>query len=472
MQSIFISYNHKNNKSKNVADSFCKFSENIFEIHIDNKDLHYGENIQEYMKKIRKFDFSLIILCDEYLKSRNCMYEALEFMRDDNYSKRMSFIIMNNVKIFNEEDRLEYIQFWKTKYDELDKKRETLDTLDQEDCIKELKIYKNIQINIGQFLSFISNIKSVVIDDCFSLDNFQEIINFIEPTCPNYDHKILFSQNDFNDRAIEDYNKLIKHNPNDAIAYCDRGTEYFSKGNYAQAIEDYDKAISLNPNTCIMYNNRGLAYHKKGNYVMAIRNYNKAIELNPDNFGIYNNRGLVYYEKGDYNIAIEDFNKAIDINSDFVDAYVNKGNAYSGKGDNNQAINEYTKAININPELIAGYNNRGIVYSQMGDYDSAIEDFNSAINIDPNDANAYCDRGTAYFNKGNYDKGIKNFNIAIKIKPNYALAYCNCGNAYARKENYDQAIENYDKAIDINPEYIDAIKNRALAYSQKAKKQK
>ena len=61
-----------------------------------------------------------------------------------------------------------------------------------------------------------------------------------------------------------------------------QGDEYFKLGQYQQAIEEYDKAIKLNPNDAIGYKTRGNSYLALAQYQRAIEDYDKAIELDPN----------------------------------------------------------------------------------------------------------------------------------------------------------------------------------------------
>ena len=62
-------------------------------------------------------------------------------------------------------------------------------------------------------------------------------------------------------------------------------------GNLRQAIEDYDRAIEINPENAGAYYNRGVAYGKLGDHRQAIEDYDRAIEINPEYAEAYNNRG-------------------------------------------------------------------------------------------------------------------------------------------------------------------------------------
>jgi len=79
---------------------------------------------------------------------------------------------------------------------------------------------------------------------------------------------------------------------------------------YEQAIEDFSKAIELNPNDAVAYYNRGLAYAKLNEHERAIEYYGKAIKLNPNDAKAYGNRGIAYSEILRYEESARDFKKA------------------------------------------------------------------------------------------------------------------------------------------------------------------
>ena len=57
--------------------------------------------------------------------------------------------------------------------------------------------------------------------------------------------------------ALDDFNKLIKEEPNNAYAYFSRASSLASLGKLQEAIDDADKAIELDPNLAEAYENRG-----------------------------------------------------------------------------------------------------------------------------------------------------------------------------------------------------------------------
>ena len=80
-----------------------------------------------------------------------------------------------------------------------------------------------------------------------------------------------------------------------------------------QAIADYSKAIELNPDDVLAYNNRGIAYTDLGDYERAITDYYKAVELDPNYALAYYKRGNAYVDIGELEHAIADFEWYLEI---------------------------------------------------------------------------------------------------------------------------------------------------------------
>jgi tetratricopeptide (TPR) repeat protein len=75
----------------------------------------------------------------------------------------------------------------------------------------------------------------------------------------------------------------ISNNPDDAIAYNERGYRRYKKGEYFGALTDFNKAIQINPNLADAYLNRRLVNEVLGNQQSSERDLLKAIAVDPDN---------------------------------------------------------------------------------------------------------------------------------------------------------------------------------------------
>ena len=89
----------------------------------------------------------------------------------------------------------------------------------------------------------------------------------------------------------------------DAEEYHSRGIAYYNQQQYQQEIQEYNKVLQLNPNNAD-------AYKSLEQYESALKDYNTAIQLNPNFAQTYFLRGLIYAELGDNAKVLVDVTRA------------------------------------------------------------------------------------------------------------------------------------------------------------------
>ena len=181
-------------------------------------------------------------------------------------------------------------------------------------------------------------------------------------------------------KKIEEYDEIIKLDPNNALNYYYRGECYYSLNKYINSFHDFEKVIKLNigytlscngGNTYYLdkknsftnleksnsfddfyYFNKGNTEFDSKNYKEAIVNYDKAIKINFNNASYYNNRGNTYHYLKNYKEAIEDFNSAIELNHNYILAYYNRANNYYLLEEYIKAIEDLKKILGLEPDFI------------------------------------------------------------------------------------------------------------------------
>ncbi|MBI3605930.1 MAG: hypothetical protein HY202_07885 [Nitrospirae bacterium] len=123
------------------------------------------------------------------------------------------------------------------------------------------------------------------------------------------------------DKAIEEWQKLIKETPNDGNIYNTIGDLYLKKNNNSEAVSSYLKAAS--------------AFDQGGFSLKTIAVYKKIIKIEPDNVDIYIKLADLDADRGLIGNAIEEYLKVIQV--------------YTKKGFHKDSIQIYKKIVNLDP---------------------------------------------------------------------------------------------------------------------------
>ena len=219
--------------------------------------------------------------------------------------------------------------------------------------------------------------------------------------------------------AIEDYEKLITSGSDksfdiDQIILC----------RYLMQLEEYDKAIELNPNNADYYEKRAKLFVQNEEYLKAIEDYNKLIELNPEKISSYQDEITNCENK----CSIPEYNVLIEKDPNNVSYYEKRAEIYIDQGKYDKAIADYSNAIELNPErawyCAKYYAKRAEIYIELKEYNKAIFDYSEAIELNPGDAGRYRSRANVYVELKEYNKAISDYSKFIEIYPKNYDAYC------------------------------------------------
>ncbi len=241
------------------------------------------------------------------------------------------------------------------------------------------------------------------------------------------------------DEALDFYTAQLENDPNDAVAYCRRGTVWKHKRQFARALADFDQALDIDPN----------------------------------NASAYASRASVRENLGQHELAVQDCSRAIALDRRCAVAYLNRGIAHAGRGDLQAAIVDFTTAIGLDPTDGLVYRNRGVVRSRLGQYELALADYREALRFDPSSADAYNDaawlRATcaeARWRDGG--KALANAKLACQLSEWKNWRHLGTlAAAYAEQGDYDRAIDTQKQALALMPAEADRqIEQRHLEQFQ------
>ncbi len=96
-------------------------------------------------------------------------------------------------------------------------------------------------------------------------------------------------------------------------------------GKYNEAINNFEHIIKINPNFADAYYNLGLILKNTNQINKSIDNFEKCLKINPKKFEAYNNLGNIYRDKQKIDLAIINYLKSLEINTNYLIALQNFG---------------------------------------------------------------------------------------------------------------------------------------------------
>ena len=227
----------------------------------DNHEIKYTERISDFMKSIKKVDYALLIINDGYLKSKNCMIEVLELLKDDSSWEKILPVVYSDTDIYTAISRISYINYWESQTQKIAEAVKSINPINATEIYKELKKYQDITANIDSFLLNISDRLHVTPDKLFA-DNYEQVITKIgykneqEPLIKLLEIALIPN---IETREIE-LDKYIKKYPESTYYYSIKAGTARNLRKFQQARYFYEKALTFDSSNYEVLNNLGQIY--------------------------------------------------------------------------------------------------------------------------------------------------------------------------------------------------------------------
>ena len=186
---IFFSYawgddtESGDNREAIVDKLYKSLIEDGYQVIRDKNDIQYKGLFSELTKRMGRGKFIVVAISDKYLKSANCMSELLEIYRKSNsdiheMSQKIFPIVLDDAKIHDPKDRVDYLKYWEGKKEDLNAKVKGLGLEYIGAFTDELRIYNEITSIIPILSTLLKDINTLS-PALLSADNFAEIKNAI-----------------------------------------------------------------------------------------------------------------------------------------------------------------------------------------------------------------------------------------------------------------------------------------------------
>lgn len=122
---------------------------------------------------------------------------------------------------------------------------------------------------------------------------------------------------------------------------------YDRKGDFEKALGEYEKLIKANPKDAEAHNDLGYGYYCRGKFEAAETNLRKAVEFDPKNKRAWSNLGMALAQLGKYEESLTAFEKAVNRSQ----ALCNIGFIQAAQGRWMEAKDSYAMALKLEPGL-------------------------------------------------------------------------------------------------------------------------
>lgn len=109
-------------------------------------------------------------------------------------------------------------------------------------------------------------------------------------------------------------------------------------------MSDYDNVIQLDPNNSMAYYNRGLLRNEVGDKNRAIEDFDRVLEFDPEDYMALYNRAIIEIDLGESQKAIKDLNAVLKEYPDFYPLYYSRAEAKEMQGDKKGAQLDFNQA--------------------------------------------------------------------------------------------------------------------------------
>ncbi|HEX6790858.1 MAG TPA: protein kinase [Candidatus Krumholzibacteria bacterium] len=230
-------------------------------------------------------------------------------------------------------------------------------------------------------------------------------------------------------------------------------------GKPERAVPEFEKAIKLEPKNVLAYRSLAAAYAALDRTTDAEATYQRAIDMKPDYWGGYYEFGKYYYSLGDYEKAVAQFGRVVEHAPDNKYGYLNLGVCYFRLGKMDAAREQFEKSNAAEPNFRA-YSFLGALYYMEGDYARSAEMCLQARKLNDTNYSTWVNLANAYyFTPGRRSQAMDTFRRAAelaedqrKITPNDANLLASLAGYYAVLGEKERAQELMRKSLELAPE--------------------
>ncbi len=207
---------------------------------------------------------------------------------------------------------------------------------------------------------------------------------------------------------------------------------YAETGRREQALAEYDKLIKADSLNFMAWYERGLILSKLEDTAEAIASLERSYYIQPVNYTGLALAGIYSAQQNPRILIICDDILRKDSTGEMIDALMLKGIYYSDIKEYKPALQLFEECIRRNWKFIEAHLEKGKIFYYQKDYQKALETFKMAVTVSNTDADAYFWLGRVYEELKDYEQAKENYQRALSLDKSITEAK----DALKRMKNY------------------------------------
>ncbi len=235
---------------------------------------------------------------------------------------------------------------------------------------------------------------------------------------------------------------------NEQTAAAEEVQEYIQMGqalagheNYAEAHEAFDKALKLDPMNKIAYMSKGVCYSLEENFTEAKECYTRALKIDREFADAYFQLGNIAFIEEAFEDGMKYYNQAVSFGYQSPELFYNLGLAYEEQDDPERAMRYYAKAEKLDDMNPVYSIRRASLQIILGKYEEALQTLEHVRAIAPDSFDGYHLTAAVYSIREEYDKAESILLHALSMFDSDVDLYMDLIRVYISDEKTDKALE-------------------------------
>ncbi len=141
----------------------------------DKRDLGFKGRIKEFMKRIGRGKCVVVVISNKYLESRNCMFELMQIAKSGDFYGRIFPVVLDDAKIYDPVERIEYVQYWEKKKKALNDKMKSVSSEYLDGFREDIDLYADIRKYLPRLTDILRDMNTLTVE-IHSETGFEELV--------------------------------------------------------------------------------------------------------------------------------------------------------------------------------------------------------------------------------------------------------------------------------------------------------